>query len=82
MSLADVIGEGAGLKSAGANPAKVYVLRDDANSNVAKVYQLDLSSFTSLALAQRFEVQPRDSYLCGCQFGALEPCAESTIAFC
>ena len=60
MSLADVIGEGAGLNPLSANPAKVYVLRDDANSNVAKVYQLDLSSFTSLALAQRFEVQPRD----------------------
>ncbi len=60
MSLADVIGEGAGLNPLSANPAKVYVLRDDAQSNVANVYQLDLSSFTSLALAQRFEVQPRD----------------------
>ena len=60
MSLADVIGEGAGLNPLSANPAKVYVLRDDAVTNVAQVYQLDLSSFTSLALAQRFEVQPRD----------------------
>ena len=60
MSLADVIGEGAGLNPLSANPAKVYVLRDDAQSNLAQVYQLDLSSFTSLALAQRFEVQPRD----------------------
>lgn len=60
MSLADVIGEGAGLNPLSANPAKVYVLRDDAQTNIANVYQLDLSSFTSLALAQRFEVQPRD----------------------
>lgn len=60
MSLADVIGEGAGLNPLSANPAKVYVLRDNAQSNIANVYQLDLSSFTSLALAQRFEVQPRD----------------------
>lgn len=60
MSLADVIGEGAGLNPLSANPAKVYVLRDDAQTNIANVYQIDLSSFTSLALAQRFEVQPRD----------------------
>ncbi|RYY79818.1 MAG: hypothetical protein EOO69_04990 [Moraxellaceae bacterium] len=60
MSLADVIGEGAGLNPLSANPAKVYVLRDDAQTNLATVYQLDLSSFTSLALAQRFAVQPKD----------------------
>lgn len=60
MSLADVIGEGAGLNPLSANPAKVYVLRDDAQTNLATIYQLDLSSFTSLALAQRFAVQPRD----------------------
>lgn len=60
MSLADVIGEGAGLNPLSANPAKVYVLRDNAQGNLATVYQLDLSSFTSLALAQRFAVQPRD----------------------
>lgn len=60
MSLADVIGEGAGLNPLTANPAKVYVLRDAAQSNLATVYQLDLSSFTSLALAQRFAVQPDD----------------------
>lgn len=60
MSLADVIGEGAGLNPLSSNPAKVYVLRDNAQTNLATVYQLDLSSFTSLALAQRFTVQPRD----------------------
>lgn len=60
MSLADVIGEGAGLNPLSANPAKVYVLRDNAQTNLATVYQLDLSSFTSMALAQRFAVQPRD----------------------
>jgi polysaccharide export outer membrane protein len=60
MSLADVIGEGAGLNPLSANPAKVYVLRDQPEANLSTVYQLDLSSFTSLALAQRFAVQPRD----------------------
>jgi len=60
ISLAGVIGGGRGLNPLSANPAKVYVVRDDATNNVTNIYHIDLSSVANLALAERFKMRPND----------------------
>jgi polysaccharide export outer membrane protein len=60
LSLANVIGEGRGLASLSADPALIYVLRDDAKNNLTNIYHIDLSSIANLALADRFKMQSND----------------------
>ena len=60
LSLAGVIGSGRGLNPLTANPAMVYVVRDDAKENITSIFHLDLSSIANLALADRFKMQAND----------------------
>jgi polysaccharide export outer membrane protein len=60
FSLMSVIGEGRGLNSFSSNPAKIYVVRDDVTQGLTKIYHLDLSSITNIALAERFKMEPND----------------------
>jgi polysaccharide export outer membrane protein len=60
MSLANVLGEGRGLNALSANPTRIYVVRDQPAQQVAQIYHLDLSSISSLALADRFKLAPND----------------------
>lgn len=60
LSLAQVIGESSGLNSNTANAAKIYVVRDQPNSQYTNIYYVDMQAITSFALANRFEMQPND----------------------
>lgn len=60
ISLANVIGEGRGLASLSADPALVYVLRDDSKNNLMSIYHIDLSTIANMALADRFKMQSND----------------------
>ncbi len=60
MSLANLVGEGRGLSPVSANPAMVYVVRDDAGQNLTHIYHVDLSSLANMALASRFTMRPND----------------------
>jgi len=60
MSLANVVGEGRGLNPISANPAMVYVVRDNPKQNLTQIYHVDLSSLANIALASRFKMQPND----------------------
>lgn len=60
ISLAGVIGTGRGLSPLSANPALVYVVRDNPKTNVTNIFHIDLSSIANLALAERFKMQPND----------------------
>ncbi len=60
LSLAGVIGSGRGLNPLSANPAMVYVVRDNAKGNLTNIFHIDLSSIANLALAERFKMQPND----------------------
>ena len=60
ISLAQVLGESKGLNSRTANAAKIYVVRDNLNTRMTDIYYVDMQTITSLALANRFEMQPND----------------------
>lgn len=60
MSLANLLGEGRGLNPLSGNPARIYVIRDQPAQQLAQIYHLDLSSISSLALADRFKLQAND----------------------
>lgn len=60
LSLAQVIGESAGLDSSTANAAKIYVVRDQPEYQRTNIYYVDMQSLTSFPLANRFEMQPND----------------------
>lgn len=60
LSLAHVLGRSRGLNSATADAAKVYIVRDNVGYPYTNIYHADLQSITSLALANRFEMQPND----------------------
>jgi polysaccharide biosynthesis/export protein len=59
MSLNEAIGEAGGPNLATANTGQVYVIRNTGQGSPA-VFHLNASSPTSLALADTFELQPRD----------------------
>lgn len=59
LSLTQLIAESQGINPSTANPAKVYVLRDQSQ-DAAKLYQLDLSNFANMTLANRFLIEPND----------------------
>ena len=60
MSLANLLGEGRGLNPLSGNAARIYVIRDQPEQQLAQIYHLDLSSISSLALADRFKLQAND----------------------
>ena len=60
LSLAHVLGESSGLNANTANAAKVYVVRDNPEYKYTSIYYVDMQTITSLALANRFEMQPND----------------------
>ncbi|ALF60723.1 polysaccharide biosynthesis/export family protein [Psychrobacter urativorans] len=60
ISLAQVLGESRGLDSRTANAAKIYVVRDNPNSQYTNIYYVDMQAITSFALANRFEMQAND----------------------
>ena len=60
LSLAQVIGESAGLNPATANAAKIYVVRDNAQYQYSDIYYADMQGITSFALASRFKMQAND----------------------
>lgn len=65
MSLANVLGEGRGVRSNTASASKIYVLRNKintrGNADMSHVYRLDLSQIENIALANRFQMQPNDT---------------------
>lgn len=60
LSLAHVLGESSGLDSNTANAAKVYIVRDNPQYQYTNIYYVDMQTITSLALANRFEMQAND----------------------
>lgn len=60
LSLAQVLGESAGLNSNTANAAKIYVVRDNPGYAYTNIYYVDMQSITSFPLANRFKMQPND----------------------
>ncbi len=58
MSLAEAIGDSAGLEPTSANAAGIYVIRGTAEA--PRVFRLDASSADALILAAQFELQPLD----------------------
>ena len=60
LSLAHVLGESSGLNASTANAAKVYVVRDNLEYKYTDIYYIDMQTITSLALANRFEMQAND----------------------
>lgn len=60
LSLAHVLGESSGLNSNTANAAKVYIVRDNPQYQYTNIYYVDMQTITSLALANRFEMQAND----------------------
>jgi polysaccharide export outer membrane protein len=60
LSLAQVLGESAGLNSNTANAAKVYIVRDNPGYPRTNIYYVDMQTITSFPLANRFEMRPND----------------------
>jgi polysaccharide export outer membrane protein len=59
MSLTQALGEAGGLNQLSAAGTQVYVVRN-ANSKTPLVYNLDAQSPVALALADEFQLTPRD----------------------
>jgi len=60
LSLGDALALSGSVSQAGSNPRGVYVVRLQDNDDAPKVYRLDAQSPVGLALAGRFQLQPRD----------------------
>lgn len=60
LSLSHVLGESSGLNNETANAAKVYIVRDNPEYKYTNIYYVDMQNITSLALANRFEMQAND----------------------
>ncbi|MDN3398520.1 polysaccharide biosynthesis/export family protein [Psychrobacter sp. APC 3426] len=60
LSLSHVLGESSGLNPNTANAAKVYIVRDNPYYQYTNIYYVDMQTITSLALANRFEMQAND----------------------
>lgn len=60
LSLAHVLGRSRGLNSATADAAKIYIVRDNPGYPYTNIYHANMQSVTSLALANRFEMQSND----------------------
>lgn len=60
MTLSDVLGESEGISPYSASAARIYVMRTNLQSHASTIYQLNLSSFGNLALANQFQMQKND----------------------
>jgi polysaccharide export outer membrane protein len=58
LSLAEALAEAGGVNQNTSNPARVFVIRTDSTG--PQIYRLDAASATSLILADRFQLMPRD----------------------
>lgn len=59
MSLNEALGDAGGVNPNSANAEQIYVIRRTAN-DAPKVYQLDGTSPAALAVAESFELEPKD----------------------
>ena len=59
LSLAEAISASGGLQVMSASPRDIYVIRNTSEKNV-DIYQLDAKNAMALAMADRFELNPRD----------------------
>lgn len=59
MTLSEALGESGGISQVAGDPRYVFVLRSGDAGN-AEVYQLDASTPASYALAESFDLKPRD----------------------
>ena len=59
LSLAEAISASGGLQVMYASPKDIYVIRNTSDAKV-DIYQLDAKNAMALALADRFELNPRD----------------------
>ncbi len=59
LSLAEAISASGGLQVQYASPKDIYVIRNTSDAKV-DIYQLDAKNAMALALADRFELNPRD----------------------
>ncbi len=59
MSLAEALGESGGISQISADPRQIYVLRNVAVGN-AEIYHLDARSPAAMAMADSFDLKPRD----------------------
>ncbi len=60
LTLANALGDSQGINPMTANPAKIYIVRDQTNQNLTRIYRLDLSQLENLALANQFKMLPND----------------------
>ncbi|MBK8724992.1 MAG: polysaccharide biosynthesis/export family protein [Holophagaceae bacterium] len=60
VSLARALSEAGGMDSLTAHASSVYILRSGGVENAVDVYHLDARHPTSLVMAERFDLQPRD----------------------
>ena len=60
LTLARALSEAGGMDNLTSNAHSVYVIRAGATENAVDVYHLDARNPTSLVLADRFALQPRD----------------------
>ena len=57
LSLAHVLGESQGLNARTADAAKIYVIRDQAQTAMTEIYYVDMQTMTNIALASRFQMK-------------------------
>ncbi len=60
LTLANALGDSQGINPMTANPAKIYVVRNEKNRNLTHIYRLDLSQLENLGLANQFKMLPND----------------------
>lgn len=60
MTLSDVLGESLGLNSNSASRSKIYVVRNNLNSQVTEIYHVDLTSIGDFGLANQFKMLSND----------------------
>jgi polysaccharide export outer membrane protein len=60
LSLNEALGDAGGPDLLSSNPGQIYVIRNSAGDTGQEVYHLDAKNPVALALADRFELKPRD----------------------
>lgn len=60
ITLNEALGEAGGVSQVSGDPGQIYVIRGGRAVDAAEIYHLDASNATSYALAEKFELQPRD----------------------
>lgn len=60
MTLSDVLGESLGLNPISASAQRIYVLRNDLQTQSTQLYHMDLTNFADFGLANQFAMQSND----------------------